>query len=296
MYKVYKAYADIAAKLNLSLKITGRRGDMHTLDMRLCSVDLFDTAEFTPRVGDDRDKKIYLSAVSGLEGFDKERFLSALRPAAERICAKLGVSGEFGIIKRIPLGAGMGGSSAVIAGVYRAAEACARAAGSLKNPIGSDFLSSLGSDVPYMCKGGFARVTGIGENVEKLPFEKLYFAVALPASGVDSKRAYAEFDRVTYPKTPKNEKANEINGGNLFKNDLEEAATTLNPEIESARRALIAAGARNVVLSGSGSAYSAVFLTERERDEVLEKLDYPRVLTLESIPSEMAQIVRLDKR
>src|SRR5204862_6017924 len=74
--------------------------------------------------------------------------------------------------KRIPAGAGLGGGSADAAAVLRWAgiEDVALAA-------------RLGADVPFCLRGGRARVRGVGEVLEPLPFEARTYTLLLPSFG-----------------------------------------------------------------------------------------------------------------
>ena len=121
----------------------------------------------------------------------------------------------------------------------------------------SEFLLSLGSDVPYMYEGGEARVTGCGESVERLPFVKRSVLLVLPSGGADTAKAYALYDQGV------------ISPGD---NHLFAAACRLCPETGRAAEALSLAGARRVVMSGSGSAVCAFFGDEQEAERVKRAL------------------------
>ena len=221
-----------AAKVNLTLHITGRRETLHTLDMRVCSVSLFDRVTLLPPASapegiSDGSGRAVLTAVP--EGFRPELFFEAFSRTlslAEEFFGK--TEGVFAIEKRIPARAGLGGS-----------------------------LLSLGSDVPYMYEGGEARVTGCGESVERLPFVKRSVLLVLPSGGADTAKAYALYDEgVTFPGD----------------NHLFAAACRLCPETGRAAEALSLAGARRVVMSGSGSAVCAFFGDEQEAERVKRAL------------------------
>ena len=157
----------------------------------------------------------------------------------------------FAIEKRIPARAGLGGSSAPAAALVRLLSARSGI-----RPT-SEFLLSLGSDVPYMYEGGEARVTGCGESVERLPFVKRSVLLVLPSGGADTAKAYALYDEgVTSPGD----------------NHLFAAACRLCPETGRAAEALSLAGARRVVMSGSGSAVCAFFGDEQEAERVKRAL------------------------
>ena len=237
------------AKLNLSLAVTGKRGNMHTLDMRVCTADVCDRAELLPGEG---ERFVFRSVP---EGFVPERFLPRLNAVYGKLRARFGGDLRFLIDKNIPSGMGLGGSSALAACMARlwAAEA--------GETPDAELLLSLGSDVPYMYLGGDARVTGAGECVEELPFTPRKVLVALPEGGVDTAAAYAEYDAMkACGALPPRE-------GEYF-NDLYAPAAKLNPGTARAVAVLRAAGAENVVMTGSGSAVCAFFADGAERDRV----------------------------
>ena len=156
----------VGAKLNLSLRVTGKRGGMHTLDMRVCSVSLYDEVRLLPANGKENIRE-RISVVSSLDGFGPERFMPVPEKALALFEEKYGKTDcAFSIVKGIPSGAGMGGSSAAVAGMVRLLAE--------KTGITPDvgFLLSLGSDVRYMYTGGEARGRGTGGDVGKLPYKQ----------------------------------------------------------------------------------------------------------------------------
>lgn len=160
--------AKVGAKVNLSLAVTGKRGGLHTLDMRVCSVSLYDTAEI---IGGDGARFEWASVP---QGFVKEMFEPRLNEIYSALKAKFGGDFRFRFRKGIPSGAGLGGSSALAAAM---AKLWTRGTGKSAD---DGFLLSLGSDVPYMYRGGEARVTGCGESVERRPFVARKVLVAFP--------------------------------------------------------------------------------------------------------------------
>ena len=97
--------------------------------------------------------------------------------------------------------------------------------------------------------------------MEELPFTPRKVLVALPEGGVDTAAAYAEYDAMkARGDLPPRE-------GEYF-NDLYAPAAKLNPGTARAVAVLRAAGAENVVMTGSGSAVCAFFADGAERDRV----------------------------
>ena len=205
------------AKLTLSLRVVGVRDDsMHLLDAEMVTVDLADTLAFS--VGD------------GLEivGMDVP---TDQTNTIVRALAAVGRTTHVRVEKRIPVGAGLGGGSADAAAVLRWARCDDLAV-----------AASIGADVPFCLEGGRARVTGIGEVLEPLPFEDRVFTLLTPPIGVSTASVYARWDELGGPKG---------NNGN----DLEPAALSVEPQLAHWRDHLGDATGLVPRLAGSGSTW-----------------------------------------
>jgi len=204
------------AKLTTSLRVTGVRADgYHLIDAEMVSLDLADELEF--REGD------------GVEVVEGD--LGGAAPGDDLVSRALRAVGRRAHVilrKRIPPGGGLGGGSADAAAVLRWA--------------GCDDLEvavRLGADVPFCVRGGRARVTGIGEVVEPLPFEPRTYTLLVPPFGCPTPAVYAKWDELGGPRGE---------GGN----DLEPAALAVEPRLAAYRDALGEATGRTPRLAGSG--------------------------------------------
>lgn len=246
--------AKVPAKLNLSLAITGRKEGMHALDMIMYPYEkLADTATFYPQEG---NGEIYVKC--DFADFEEDRFVNAIRDKVFAIFKQFCVCGKVVIEKNIPLGAGLGGSSASIVALIKAVENYCHDIGK-NTSLDTRFLLSLGSDVPYMYKGGICRVQGVGEIVEELEYDKkLDFDVIIARGGADSGACYKQYDKLheiipsTNPPSCVGDAIEEA------RNDLLEASCIVNPEIKVAIDTLKSRGYRRVYMSGSGSAVFAI--------------------------------------
>lgn len=256
-----KYYAKIYAKANLSLAVTGRRGDMHTLDMIVCPFeDLFDEVEFIPDDTDELKLKIYKS----FDGFDPERFEKAFRAKLDKLARELNVYGTLRVNKGIVLGAGLGGSSAVLAGAVNAMQDYCRERG-MEHGLDAEFLCSLGSDVPCMCMGGICRVRGVGEIVEPIECKKeIQLKAVIAKGGSDTAKCYALYDEMSKNTALECVKlrlpASVEEAVLLARNDLSAPAEILNPNIKEVREELEKEGHGAVIMSGSGSCVLGVTL------------------------------------
>ena len=102
--------------------------------------------------------------------------------------------------------------------------------------------ASLGADVAFCLVGGRARVTGIGENVEQLPFRERSFVLWTPPIHVDTAAVYDTWDKLGGP-------------SGLHANDLEPAALAAYSELAAWRDELARASGRMPQLAGSGGTW-----------------------------------------
>lgn len=252
------------AKLNLSLEITGVSAGYHMLDSFVCSIDLADTIRLKKR----RDKlvNVFMHGL-GSESIPPEE--NAAVRAAEAFVRRYGVNGaDITVFKDIPMGAGLGGSSADAAGVLGG---MAELYG-INDPEGLKSLADAsGSDTGYMLHGGFARMTGRGNEVWRLPArrERLNFLLLCPRSPVSTGKCYARFDErkdlCTRMHTEECIQAflrgDYAGMAAAFYNALYAPAKSLNDEVREAYEALRAFSPLGVCMSGSGSAVFAAFET-----------------------------------
>ena len=105
-----------------------------------------------------------------------------------RALPAVGRTAHVTVDKRIPAGAGLGGGSADAAAVLRWA-----------GVDDLDVAVRLGADVPFCLVGGRARVTGIGEVVEPLPFEERTFTLLTPPVHCSTPAVYRAWDDLGGP-------------------------------------------------------------------------------------------------
>jgi 4-diphosphocytidyl-2-C-methyl-D-erythritol kinase len=209
---------DAPAKVTLSLRVTGVRDDgYHLIDAEMVTVSLYDTLDL--RDGDGLE-----IVGSDLPVDDDNLVLRALRAVDRRAHVRL--------TKRIPPGAGLGGGSADAAAVLRWA-------GVVDD---MDLAARLGADVPFCVRGGRARVTGIGEVVEPLPYVARTLTLLTPPFGCSTPAVYEAWDALGGPTAE-------------GPNDLEPAALVVEPRLAEHRDRLGDATGVTPVLAGSGSTW-----------------------------------------
>jgi 4-diphosphocytidyl-2-C-methyl-D-erythritol kinase len=217
------------AKLTISLRCTGVRADgYHLIDAEMVSLDLADTLEFTDAPNIALQLTSDANAGRGLPVTlgDDNLVAKALR--------RLDRTAHVMIHKRIPAGGGLGGGSADAAAVYRWAE----------RTSADDVVESakLGADVAFCINGGRARVLGIGEILEPLPFVARTFTLLTPPFGVSTPAVYQAWDRLGGPTS-------------AGANDLEPAALVVEPRLREWRDRLGEITGVTPTLAGSGSTW-----------------------------------------
>jgi 4-diphosphocytidyl-2-C-methyl-D-erythritol kinase len=217
------------AKLTLSLRITGVRPDgYHLLDAEMVTVDLADTVYFSPGDGLEVD----------LEADGGNEVPTGAANLVTRALAMTGRQAHVRLVKRIPAGAGLGGGSADAAAVLRWA--------GVTGPAGLEAALKLGSDVPFCLAGrGRARVSGVGEVLDRLPFEEVAgraYTLLVPPFGVSTARVYQAWDELGGPVSDS-------------LNDLEPAALRVEPRLAKWRDHLGQGTGQQPRLAGSGSTW-----------------------------------------
>lgn len=253
-----KAYA----KVNLTLEVVGEKDGYHLLDSLVASVDIFDLIHLKKRK--DKFSSVIFKGVGAGEIPPDNNALKA----AEAFSKQFSVSGANIVIYRnIPIGAGLGSSSADIAGVLNG---MAKLYGIEDEEGIAALAEKLGSDTRYMLQGGFARMQGRGEIVAPIDCkEKLYFLLICPQEGVSAGKCYKEYD--AGEKNPYGHKTEAcikaLQEGNFedlgkgFVNDLYQPAARLNEAVRKAYEEALSFSPLGVTMTGSGSCVLAFFET-----------------------------------
>ena len=210
------------AKLTLSLRVTGVRDDgYHLIDAEMVSLDLHDVVHVT-------DAPTTSLSVDGPFAAGVPVDSSNLVVRALVACGRTAL---VRVTKNIPHGGGLGGGSTDAAAVLRWAgwTDTVRAA-------------ELGADVAFCLAGGRARVTGIGEIVERLPTEPRTVTLVVPPLRASTPLVYRTWDEMGGP-----------SGDNG--NDLEPAALVAVPGLADWRDAIEEATGATPMLAGSGATW-----------------------------------------
>ncbi|MDI6759123.1 MAG: 4-(cytidine 5'-diphospho)-2-C-methyl-D-erythritol kinase, partial [Candidatus Omnitrophota bacterium] len=252
------------AKLNLYLKVRNRRKDnFHNIETLFERISLADRINLKSRP----DKKIRIICSNPLMPKDNSNLCYR---AAEIFKKKFKIDTgvDIQIIKRIPIGAGLGGGSSnaasVILGLNKlwglklSVRALARLAG------------RIGSDVPFFIYNtSFALAYGRGDKIRplnNLNRIKLWHVLVVPGLKVSTPFIYGKWDELislgkaeglTMPKYNVNILISELTKKHilpvgLLYNSLENITVNLYSQVKNIQKKLKSLGLRSILMSGSG--------------------------------------------
>jgi len=279
------------AKLNLFLRVGPRENDgYHQLLTLFHRIDLAD--DLMIRVGGGGAERSLSCSGPALpaEGLGPPDANLAMR-AATLYAHECGWPDGFSIelVKRIPVGGGLGGGSADAGAVLRAFDALS------PRPMGDglrELGAQLGADVPFLASDRVAAFAiGRGDELMSPQLTEPTLSsrpvlLLLPAFGVTTAEAYRWLDesnrplasdgrslgRVRWSWSAVEQLACDLAGGN----DFEAVVEQRHPVLRACRERLRAAGARIARLSGSGSTVFGVF--------------HSPVASIDGLPNQVAQL------
>lgn len=262
------------AKINWTLRILGKRPDgFHELFTVFQTVSLCDTIHFA------ESDTLELTCDNASVPVDERNLISRVAKRLQEItlCEQ---GAAIHLEKRIPSPGGLGGGSSnaavALMGLLRlwnlelAATEC------------HDIAASIGSDVPFFLTGGTAVGTGRGEVIEPIADElEQYMLIVTPPISVSTEDAFGRSNALTLT----NEALNRIlpvcrsEAGSLdlrhsaLINDFEKSIFDAHPEINRVKETLLALGAVNAAMSGSGASVFAIFDNTETRQAAIKALD-----------------------
>ncbi len=254
------------SKINLSLNVGEKSGEFHPIDSVAVSVDCHDTVWVTLR----RDAKVVVRGCKGIEPKNNVAY-----KAASKFCCVFGTKGcNVRIKKRIPIAAGMGGSSADAAAVVRCL--CKLHDMDVKSEEVHALCASLGSDVNFLLHGGLARMTGKGDDLGFFRLkEQLFFAVTVFDKQLFAGDIYARFDEVGGESCDNEQLLALLQSCNLSQvsmcNGLQRAAT-FNDGFAADYLSFCRQNSLRCCMTGSGSAFFVPFNNKKEAQKAVKKL------------------------
>jgi 4-diphosphocytidyl-2-C-methyl-D-erythritol kinase len=253
------------AKINLSLRILGRREDgFHEIESLMVPISLADTLEITRQDG----AGFQFTCDDASLPVDDTNLVAR---AAKLFCATVGVEPRVRIHlqKRIPHGAGLGGGSSDAAATLLALNTLF--ASELPLPALSELAAQIGSDVPFFLHRSAATVGGRGEVVTPCTFpHELALLLLKPPFGVPTPWAYQrwrdsqEIPTVRYA-------PQEFAWGSLV-NDLERPVFEKYLFLAQLKKWLLGQPeAVGALMSGSGATVFAVLPAEENADALADR-------------------------
>ena len=262
------------AKINLYLDVIGRREDgFHDIISVMQSVSLCDVLTVTAECAEktsitlkcndsslpiDESNLVYRSAIKYLQYFNASASL------------------EIEILKRIPIGAGLGGGSTDAAATLRALN---RIFGFGKQKDLLKIAEELGSDVPFCLIGGSAFCIGRGEKLSENENRSLmHFVISIGEDRISTPEAYRKLDEKydCFRSTPGYEIGNDavrMCGALYRRENISELCynifetVTYFESIDNIKEILRKNGAETSLMSGSGPSVFGIFSS---RDKAME--------------------------
>jgi len=266
-----RARVPALAKLNLDLRVLAKRPDgYHELRTVFQTISLADSIEIEFSPG--RASRIELLDDPGIPN---NLVVRAAKLAMEAMRAPGRI--DLRLIKRIPMGAGLGGGSSDAAAVLLALPALAGRR--LRFETLAGLGAELGSDVPFFLLGGAA--VGIGRGTELFPLPDVAAAPAVlvaPGIHVDTARAYAELSPGLTSESQQNKifsfqsHAWNLSAGGPAGNDFESVVFARHGRLAVLKRELVRAGASYAMMTGSGSALYGLFSGREEASRALRRV------------------------
>jgi 4-diphosphocytidyl-2-C-methyl-D-erythritol kinase len=248
------------AKLNLFLRITGRRPDgYHNLQTLFQILDWGDELRF--EINDSGQ----VGRAGHVEGIPEGQDI-CIR-AAELLKSRVGVEKgvRIELLKRIPMGAGLGGGSSDAATVLCALNEL-WCCGLTRRQL-SELGLKLGADVPVFVNGLSAWAEGRGEKLQAVSLGKRYYVLVFPGLHISTA------DVFQHPSLKRDSEPLIMSPGNLRqgRNDCETVALGMYPQLESIIQDMSAWGRPR--MSGTGSTFFLSFDSKKAANSAASELE-----------------------
>lgn len=261
------------SKINVGLAITGKRDDgYHDIDTIFQSIFLGDSLYFARHhsvvfSGDAPELPYYMAQL--IPYTESNIAMKALRMVQDYTGCTQGAA--IHLLKRVPPCAGMGGGSgdgaAMLLGLNKFWDL------RLTDEELLTMATKLGSDVPFLLKGGTARGTGRGERLETLPTSTAqWLLIVKPEVSISTAEAYGKFtgmSRVTsntMDAVTAHMKAKDFRQAfTASDNTFEELMFPVHPELTACKQFFLDRGFPTIM---TGSGPTMVVLLEKALDAI----------------------------
>lgn len=174
------------AKINLDLKILGKKGDgFHLIESTFQSIDL---ADFLLIEKAQRDEFIGAKICP-----DSQNIVFRAKRALQKLACKR-FPCRIHLQKVIPISAGLGGGSADAAALLFGLNELYGLKLSQKELV--EIGLKVGADVPFFFYGGTCKITGVGEKIKQI--KKMlpdFFVLFRPHKRIETKKMYQLYDK-----------------------------------------------------------------------------------------------------
>jgi 4-diphosphocytidyl-2-C-methyl-D-erythritol kinase len=285
------ATVETPAKLNIRLKVVGRRPDgYHDLVSLMVPVTIFDTLDFSPG-----PPGITLSCEEG--GLPEDEGNIVFR-AALAFFARIGVRPALSISlrKNIPVAAGLGGGSSDAAATLTTLN---RMYGTpLSGNEMADAALGLGADVPFFLHNRPSVATGVGECLEPIEcWPASWYVVVTPPLAISTAWVYDRLEMNAAPASADADrpdmqrlrltnreydtilaslKKDRPDIRSLLENDLETVTASRYPVIDAVKKLLLETGAEGALMTGSGPSVFGIFRSEEAARKAAENVSSRR--------------------
>lgn len=247
------------AKLNLMLRVVGRRADgYHLLETVFRLIDHGDEVRLAVR-GDGIVRR-----VQPTPGVAEDDDLAVRAARLLRAASGTAQGADIEIVKRLPLGGGLGGGSSDAATTLVSLNHLWRTGltGTELQALGA----KLGADVPFFIFGESAFAEGIGEVLRPIELAPAWYVVLTPPVEVSTARVFGHPDLKRDSKPIKMQAFSA--GGSLTcaANDLESLVCRLYPEVARHLDWLRSHGP--ALMTGSGASVFGTFGSESEAQAI----------------------------
>lgn len=242
------------AKINLALRITGKRADgYHYLSTIFQEIDFYDRLVFQPA-----ERFALTTNDPNLPVDGRNLCARAYLTLSERYPEQPAFA--IHLEKNIPQGAGLGGGSADAAAVLKFLN---RAWGlALEGAQLEQIAATIGADVPFFIRGGTQGASGIGESLTPLtlPYD-FSILLAIPSLSVSTAWAYQQFQPSDFQPPFDYQKLFDQHSihWELFENQFESKVFPAFPKIQEIKERLLTSNALYVGMTGSGAGIFGIY-------------------------------------
>lgn len=169
------------AKINLTLKIIGKENEFHLLESVVCPIDIYDVLKF--------EISEYDEIISNVE-IENNNIFKAINLFREY--TKINKFVKINLEKNIPIGYGLGSSSANISTTLKALNELFDV--NLSDQVLEKLAAKLGSDTVFSLYNKRSFISGRGENILTVNSKKLFnFIIVLPHKSLLTKDVFGSF-------------------------------------------------------------------------------------------------------